>query len=85
MSVYNASRRKTPFHVYAYPGDLLGKFCNEHQALRVAAMWSAHYQAWTEVVLEAKNGGLVGQFSKGALTPEFAHRHDDVWPHVEAA
>ena len=85
MSRHSSSGRKTPFHVYAYPGDLLGKFCNEHQALRVAALWSAHYQAWTEVTLKAKNGGgLIGQFSKGALTPEFAHRHDDVWPSIAA-
>lgn len=78
-------RKPTPFHVHVYPGDLLGKFCNEHQALRVAAMWSNHYKSWAEVTFEAKNGGgLIGQFSKGALTPEFAHRQDDVWPHAAA-
>lgn len=80
-----AKHRKTPFHVRTYPGDLLGKFCNEFDALRVAQMWSERWQSWAEVTFEHKTGGLIGQFSKGALTPEFAHRQDDVWPPAIAA
>jgi hypothetical protein len=66
--------KRTEFHVHAYPGEMLGKFVHEYDAQRVAQMWSARWGSWTEVRYTGKKGaGLIGQFSKGVPTPEFAH------------
>lgn len=73
--------KRTPFHVTAYPGDLLGKFTFEASALRVAQMWSERWQSWAEVSLASgKGAGLIGQFDKGQPTAEFEHTRDICWP-----
>jgi hypothetical protein len=66
------SRKPTPFHVRA--GELLGKFATEADAQCVASMWSRHWESWTEVDYYSRKGsGLIGQFSSGEPTAEFAH------------
>lgn len=71
------NRKPTPFQVRAYPGDVIAKCTTENQAHLIAALWSRHWASWAEVDYRApKNGdgsGLVGQFSGGEPTPEFAH------------
>ncbi len=69
---------KTPFHVHAYPGDLLGKFPNETDAVRVAQMWSKAWGGWAEVHNDNKGGGIIAQFEQGVPTPEFSANHTDV-------
>ncbi len=61
---------RTPYHVVAYPGDLLGKFQHSAIAMRVAQMWSARWNSWTEV---SAPDGLIAQFDKGQPSPEFEH------------
>jgi hypothetical protein len=70
------SQKQTPFHVRAYPGELLGKFPTAADAQRVASMWSRHWGSWAEVDYyprDGKGSGLIGQFSSGEPTAEFAH------------
>jgi hypothetical protein len=68
-------RTPTPYHVRAYPGDLLGKFVDSTDALRVAQMWSSRWGSWAEVhcVTQGDDGGIIGQFDKGEPTPKFEH------------
>lgn len=76
-------KTKTPYHVRAYPGELLGKFPSETDALRVAQMWSARWQSWAEVRrlgTVADGAGLIGQFDKGEPTAEFEHVRGVCWP-----
>ncbi len=76
-----AKFKRTPFHVIAYPGDLLGKFVHAADALRVAQMWSARWQAWAEVrIIDRDGAGLIGQFDKGELAPEFSYQQHIVFP-----
>jgi hypothetical protein len=72
-------QKRTPFHVHAYPGQLLGKFTCGADALRVAQMWSQRWQSWTEVTYTGKIGGrLIGKFDKGELSAEFEHQRSIV-------
>jgi hypothetical protein len=68
---------KTPFHVSAYPGGLLGKFPFEVDAIRVAQMWSKAWGGWAEVINNNKDGGIIAQFDKGEMAPEFSANHAD--------
>jgi hypothetical protein len=68
---------KTPYHVVAYPGDLLGKFKDSTDALRVAQMWSARRGKWAEV---SGPDGLIGQFNFGEPSAEFEHVRKIVFP-----
>jgi hypothetical protein len=61
---------RTPYAVDSCHGGFLGKFRSFSDALRVAQMWSEKWNTLTEV---REKSGLVGQFSKGKLTPEFRH------------
>ncbi len=77
--VNHPNRKRTLFHVHAYPGELLGKFSSEVDAQRVAQMWSARWGSWAEVYDIAKHGGIIiGQYDKGRLTPEFAHVENQI-------
>lgn len=77
------NRKPTPYHVTAYPGELLGKFAHEASALRVAQMWSARWKSWAEVRRVGKiesGAGLIGQFEMGEPTPEFECVRSVVFP-----
>lgn len=77
-----ATNAKTPFHVHAYPGDMLGKFPNETDAVRVAQMWSKVWGGWAEVINQNKDGGIIAQFDAGKMNTEFLANHKDelyVW------
>jgi hypothetical protein len=80
--VNHPNRTATPFHVHAYPGGLLGKFRSAMAAQRVAQVWSERWSSWAEVysVRKGDGSGIIGQYTKGIATPEFAARGDAALP-----
>lgn len=80
--VNHPNRKVTPFHVHAYPGELLGKFASANAAQRVAQWWSEYWGSWCEVynTRRGDGSGIVGQYTKGMPTPEFQGRGDEFYP-----
>lgn len=77
--VNHPNRKRTPFQVNAYPGDMLGRFPSAINAQRIAQMWSERWHSWAEV-FDTRDQTIIGQYDHGMPTPEFRGRGDEAYP-----